>query len=154
MTIKQFEQGPFLSAALLCEKVLTEQDGVKSAIRIIDRINRTYVGPSPPTEMEPFEHDLVLLLKFKSGWARGMHTVKVQPAKPSGELMHPMIQSVLFEGEEDRGVDVVGLMKFKFDQTGIYWLYIYLNDIKLTQIPLRVTYMPQITQIPHSENNP
>ena len=154
MTVRQFDQGPFLSTALLCDMVLTEQDGVKSAIRIIDRINRTYVGPSPPTEMEPFEHDLVLLLKFKSGWARGMHTVKVQPAKPSGELMPEIINNILFEGEEDRGVDVVGHMRFKFDQTGIYWIYVYLNDIKLTQIPLRVTYLPQIRHLQGPEDNP
>ena len=30
--------GPFLQSALICEKVLQEQDGVLSAIRIIDRI--------------------------------------------------------------------------------------------------------------------
>lgn len=154
MTVRQFDQGPFLSAALLCEKVLTEQDGVKSAIRIIDRINRTYVGPSPPTEMEPFEHNLVLFLKFKSGWARGMNTVKVQPAKPSGELMPEIINNVLFEGEEDRGVDLVGHMRFNFDQTGIYWIYVYLNDIKLTQIPLRVTYLPQIRRVQGPSDNP
>src|SRR4030042_2509 len=109
--IQQFEQGPYLSAALLCEKVLVEQDGVKSAIRIIDRVNRTYVGPNPPMEMEPFDYSLTLLIKFKSGWARGVHTVKIQTAKPSGELMPEIINSVLFEGEEDRGVDVIGDMR-------------------------------------------
>ena len=41
-----FDQGPYLSAALLCEKVLEEKDGVKSAIRIIDRVTRTVTGPS------------------------------------------------------------------------------------------------------------
>ena len=144
--IKQFERGPYLSAALLCEKVLDEKDGVKSAIRIIDRVTRTYVGPNPPAEMEPFNYNVVLLIKFKSGWARGVHTVKIQTAKPSGELAPPIINSVLFEGEEDRGVDIVGNMVIRLDQTGIYWIYIYLNDIRITQIPLRVTYIPQVRQ--------
>ncbi len=31
------EGGPFLQAAFICEKVLTEADGTVSAIRIIDR---------------------------------------------------------------------------------------------------------------------
>ena len=154
MTNKQEKGGPYLEAALLCEKVLTEQDGVKSVIRIIDRVNRTATGPSPPTEMEPFEYDIFLLLKFKSGRARGVHTVKVQPAKPSGELMKPLINNVLFEGEEDRGVDIIAQMHFTFDQTGIYWLHVYLNDVQITQVPLRVIYIPQLRQLPGAGGNP
>lgn len=152
--LKQFEQGPYLSAAILCEKVLVEKDGVKSAIRIIDSINRLEVGLRPPDEMAPFEHELVLLLKFKSGRARGVYAVKIQPAKPSGELMQPVIHNVLFEGEEDRGVDIVAHMVFKFDKTGIYWVHVYLNDVHITQIPLRLAYIPQFTPPKHSENNP
>lgn len=150
----QFERGPYLSAAFLCEKVLVEQDGMKSAIRIIDRVTRTYVGPNPPREMEPFDYDVVLLIKFKSGWARGVHTVKIQTAKPSGELTPEIINSVLFEGEEDRGVDIIGNISIKLDQTGIYWMYIYLNDTRITQIPLRVTYIPQVRQTKGRGDNP
>jgi len=62
-------QGPFLAAAVICEKILEERDGVKSAIRIVDRVTRTVVGPSPPEEMEPFDWDGALLIKLKSGWA-------------------------------------------------------------------------------------
>ena len=143
-SFRPFEQGPYLSAALLCEKVLVEKDEVKSAIRIIDRVNRSAVGPNPPTEMAPFEYELTLLLKFKSGRARGLHSVKIQPVKPSGELMQELINNVLFEGEEDRGVDIVGNVRFRFEETGIYWIHIYLNDTRVTQIPLRVTYVPQV----------
>lgn len=152
--IQRLDRGPYLSAALLCEKVLEEKNGVKSAIRIIDRITRTAVGPNPPLEMEPFTYPVVLLLKFKSGWARGVHTVKIQPAKPSGELMPEIVNSVLFEGEEDRGIDIVGNVVFKLDQTGIYWIHIYLDDMKVTQIPLRVIYIPQVRQIGIQGDNP
>jgi len=148
------ERGPFFSAAFICEKVLVEQDGVKSAIRIIDRIVRSAVGPHPPSEMEPFEYNSTLLLKFKSGWARGVHNVKFQLAKPSGELMPELVRSVLFEGEEDRGIDIIINLVFKLDQTGIYWIHVYLNEIKITQIPLRVIYMPQVTQVPFRPDNP
>ncbi len=151
---RPFEHGPYLSAAMLCEKVLVEQDTVKSAIRIIDRINRTATGPEPPSEMVPFDYELQLLLKFKAGRARGVHTVKIQCAKPSGELLPEVFNSVVFEGEEDRGVDVIGMMQFRFDQTGIYWIHIYLNDVQITQIPLRVTYIPQIRQVRQAGDNP
>ena len=153
-TSKQFEHGPYLSAAILCEKVLVEQDSVKSAIRIIDRINRSAVGQQPPSEMAPFEYELVLLLRFKSGRARGVHAVKIQTAKPSGELTPEVINNVLFEGEEDRGIDIVAHIVFKFDETGIYWIHIYLNDTHITQIPLRVTYIPQVMQQRRAGGNP
>ncbi len=143
-TGKLFERGPYLSAAFLCEKVLEEKDGVKSAIRIIDRITRTQISPNPSMDMEPFDYSVVLLLKFKSGWARGIHTIKIQIVKPSGESAPEVSNNVLFEGEEDRGIDIVANMMIKLDQTGIYWIHIYLNNEKITQIPLRVIYMPQV----------
>lgn len=142
-----FDRGPFLLAALLCEKVLQEQDGVKSAIRIIDRVTHTVVGPNPPSEMDPFDYDAALLLRLKSGSARGLHTLGIRLVKPSGESPTPMTQSVIFEGEEDRGVDVVVNLRIRFDQSGIYWFQISLNNVRLTQVPLRVVYMPETRQI-------
>lgn len=142
------DQGPYLQAALLCEKVLVERDGVKSAIRIVDRVTQTVIHPNPPSEMAPFDHTLFLLIKMKAGRARGVHSIKIELAKPSGEKTPPIIQNVLFEGEEDRGIDLVSTMNFRFSQTGIYWIHIYLGDRKLTQIPFRVIYMPQVRQIP------
>jgi hypothetical protein len=38
-----YQDGPHLQSALLCERVLVEQDGVKSAIRNVDRFTRTAV---------------------------------------------------------------------------------------------------------------
>lgn len=146
-TAQPFERGPYLSAALLCEKVLVEQDGVKSAVRIIDRLTRTAEGPSPPQQMEPFEYELTLLIKLKSGSARGVYPLQVRLVKPSGESPTPLTQNILFEGEDDRGVDIVGNMKIRFDQTGVYWFQIYFGEVRLTQVPFRVIYMPQVRQI-------
>ncbi len=142
-----FERGPFLLCAITCEKVLEEKDGVKSAIRMIDRITRTVVGPSPPKEMEPFERDLNLLIRLKSGSARGAYPLEVRLVKPSGESPPPLLQTVYFEGEEDRGIDIVANMRIKFDLTGVYWFHVYLDGVRLTQIPLRIIYMPQFRQI-------
>lgn len=147
-TALPFERGPYLLAAFICEKVLEEKDGVKSAIRIIDRVTHTVVGPSPPDKMEPFDYPLTLLIKLKSGYARGVYPIEVRLVKPSGESPTPLAQNVLFEGEEDRGVDIVVNMTVKFDQTGVYWFHVHLGDVRLTQIPFRVNYVPQVRQIP------
>ena len=140
-----FADGPHLQTAILCEKVLIEQDGVKSAIRIFDRQTRTAIGPNPPPEMEPFNMVASLLLRFKSGSARGSHQLKVLMEKPSGESLRLVIQTVLFEGEDDRGVDIVGNLTLTLDMTGLYWFNIYLDDTRITRVPLRVIYLPNIT---------
>ncbi|HSW57403.1 MAG TPA: hypothetical protein VLH15_03295 [Dehalococcoidales bacterium] len=135
--------GPYFSAALICEKVLTEVDGSKSAIRIIDRLNRQIHGQM---EMQPFEYPLTILIRFKSGSARGTMTLQIQVAKPSFESTPPIQIPVLFEGDEDRGVDVVLNLNMKFEHTGIYWFEVRLDNIFVTKIPLRIVYMPLIMQ--------
>lgn len=120
---------------------------MKSAIRIVDRVTRTAVGPSPPEEMEPFDYDVTLLLRLKSGRARGSKALKVTLLKPSGESAAPFESSVYFEGEEDRGVDVVMRIVLRVEMSGLYWFYVDLDGIRITQVPLRVVYMRQpITQ--------
>jgi len=141
-----FQSGPYLEAALLCEKVLVEVDGVKSIIRVIDRIVRTVIGQNPPPEMEPFNQWCTLFLRIKAGRARGVMPLKIEIIKPSGESLAPLQHSILFEGEDDRGIDVVDNIVLQIDQTGIYWFKIYLNNVKITQVPLRVVYLPQVTQ--------
>ena len=116
-----FADGPHLQAAVLCEKVLVEQDGVKSAIRMFDRHTRTTAGPTPPMEMEPFTMDANLLLRFKSGSARGTYQLQVNLQKPSGESIQPVNGTVHFEGEDDRGTDVVANLVLELDMTGLYW---------------------------------
>ena len=154
VTPQTFQEGPYLSAAIICEKVMVEQDGVKSAIRIIDRVIRQAIGPNPPQEMEPFEYDATLLLRFKSGRARGTYPLEIQLIKPSGESATPLKQTILFEGEEDRGMDIVTNMKIKFDLTGIYWFNILLNDVCLTRIPFRVVYLPQVRRMSAPSGGP
>ena len=138
--------GPYLSAAFLCEKVLIEQDGIKSAIRIIDRVTRTAAGPNPPTEMGAFDYGLTLLIKFKSGWARGAFELRIVLVKPSGDSPPAFQSTIHFEGEEDRGADIVSTVTITLDQTGIYWFEVYLSETFITRIPLRVIYVRQITQ--------
>ena len=149
-----FGRGPYLIAALLCEKVLVEEGGVKSAIRIIDRTIRTVVGPDPPEEMATFSSDLFLLMMFRSGSARGAHTVEVRMIKPSGESRALMQVAANFEGEDDRGLDFVIEMKAEIEQVGLYWFEVYLERVRVTRIPFRVIYQRQFTQRPGGERRP
>jgi hypothetical protein len=134
--------GPFLIDAMLCEKILEEKDGVKSAIRMVDRITRTVLGPDPPSQMEPFDYEITLLIRFKSGRTRGTYPLKIVFVQPSGESRTQAI-SINFEGEDDRGVDIVAPLRINLPLTGVYWIEVYLQDEFLTKVPMRVIYMPQ-----------
>ena len=146
-----FDQGPFIAAALLCETVLTEASSVISAIRIVDRINRAAIGSEPPSGMEPFTYKLTLLLVFKAGSARGPMQLEIRLQKPSGESQAPVNQTLNFEGDDERGVNVIAEMNLRIDMPGLHWFDIYLEQQRMTRIPLRVVY--QITQT-HTTTGP
>jgi hypothetical protein len=144
MTTEDFREGPYLTAALICERVLDEKDNVKSIIRIVDRVNHQVVGPDPPREMPPIKgYRLTMLLQFKSGRARGAHALKLRLLKPSGESTQPPEQLVVFEGEDDRGVDVVANLLVDLEYAGVYWIEVLLNEVRVTKVPFRVVYLPQ-----------
>lgn len=151
-----FDKGPYLSAALLCEKLLIEKDGVTSAIRIIDRVTHTAVGVSPPEEMEPFNYVLTLVVTLKAGWAQGSYPMRIALVSPQGSSRDILKQTVFFEGGEDRGNSVVGQMAVRFDVEGIYWFEVLLGEQKserlLTRIPLRVIYLRTFTPPPRGES--
>jgi hypothetical protein len=132
--------GPFLAAALLCERVLTEQDGVVSLIRIVDRLTQTVVGPGAPAEMPPVRVDWQLVLIFKSGAARGRSEVALQLEAPSGlKLGDRMVLPVFFEGE-DRGVQLIAGLQLDLREEGLYWIDVLLDGSLVTRVPFRVIY--------------
>ena len=141
-----FAEGPFLQTAVICERVLEEKDSVKTAVRMIDRVNRTAYGSSPPQDMAPFKQTLTALLRFKSGSARGPMEIQLRLQKPSGESPSPQRYTVHFEGDADRGVDLIVGMEVEFDLPGLHWFDVYLDGIRITRMPMRVVYLPQVMQ--------
>lgn len=134
--------GPYLAMAVLCEKVLTEQDGVLSVIRIVDRLTISAAGPEPPDEMPATQLNLVALVAFRSGSARGRYKVKLRPEDPSGIQLPVLEMPIHFEGEE-RGANIVVGFNFVAEHEGLYWIDVLFQEDVVTRIPLRVMYQPQ-----------
>lgn len=142
--------GPFLNA-LLCEKILEEKDGVKTAVRIIDQVNRSTVGmgQAPPSTMDEFVFPIALLIRLKAGAARGTVPIKVKILKPNntvaGDLTHP----AHLPGPDDAGIDIVLNIVLKLDQVGTWWFDIFVDEARWMRVPLRVVYLPQsFNQLP------
>src|SRR5574341_341076 len=100
-------EGPYLAVAVLCERVLEERDGVLSIVRIVDRLTTTIAGPDAPERMPANPVNLTLLVGLKSGFVRGRHDIEIKIVDPSGRTLGKMPIPVLFEGDEDRGVNLI-----------------------------------------------
>jgi hypothetical protein len=138
--------GPYLQAAFLCERVLTERDGVNSYIRVVDRvISAPPVSADDAADMPPVVVNLVLAIALKSGEARGSHNVRIALEEPSGLTIGEQIWPVLLEGDADRGINLHVNFAFQAETPGIYWFVIRFGDDKvvLTRVPVRVVYAPQ-----------
>jgi hypothetical protein len=133
--------GPFLAMAVLCERVLEERDGSLSLIRLVTRVTRSAQGPAVEETMPPFPLDLMLVLAFRAGAARGRSTITVRPETPSGLALPEMQLPIHWEGEE-RGPTLTVHLGFLVDQEGIYWFKVLLDGRFQTQVPLRVDYRP------------
>jgi hypothetical protein len=137
-----FESGPYVQIAAFCERVLEEKDGVLSLIRIIDRLTHTATGADAPSDMPPLNYQMSLVLALKNGQARGSHDLRVVRELPSGireESEAPTFR-IPFEGEGDRGQNLVLQLQLTFPLEGLYWFDVFLDDQVLTRIPFRVVY--------------
>jgi hypothetical protein len=131
--------GPYLTAALICEKVLQEKDESISIIRMMDRLTLTVQASHAPETLPPFTINLQAFISFKSGSARGRNTVKWITETPSGLKLPEQLFSIHFEGE-DRGANLIITLNMTIDQEGVYWFHVLLEDQPLTRIPLRILY--------------
>ncbi len=137
--------GPYLNAALLCEKVLHEKDEVLSVMRIIDRIivQALSVGGPVPDSLPPSVASFHLLLVLKSGFYKGNATVKLAIQSPSGVCVGESSVDIFFEGD-DRGVNLVSPMQLQISEDGLYWIDVRCSvgsaESFFTRIPLRVVY--------------
>ncbi|MGI9081012.1 MAG: hypothetical protein ACR2FZ_01855 [Thermoleophilaceae bacterium] len=141
--------GPFLQTAVLCEKVLTEANGVFSAIRIVDRFTTHATGADVPDEMPPGVIDLTALVIVKAGDARGRFAIRLRPERPSGRQMDAIDFPIRFDGGPDQGQGLVLPMQMEMDEEGLYWIDVFLvarsgqAETLMTRMPLTIRYQPQ-----------
>ena len=132
--------GPYLLVACLCENVVQRADGVLTLVNILDRVNITTQAPGAPETLPPTPWGVNLVVILKSGRARGRHEMRVAIDAPDLQSMLPSVMTLNFEGDDDRGIQVVQQVRMMLNTEGLYWFNILLEDRLLTKIPLRVTY--------------
>lgn len=139
---KEKPVGPYLSAALIAETMLTEKDTNRtSIIRVADKIAiATDVAAGIKDDVVTFA--LVLLISFRGGGYKGTSRLLVTEEGPN----------------QDDGGEPIGWAEFKFGEThidlwevkieplsikwhgiGRYWFDVYLDSRLCTRIPFEIT---------------
>ncbi len=133
--------GPFVNAALICERVLQERDGVLTAVRIIDRFTITAVASAgePPDSIPLGIINFSFLLVLKAGVYKGKAPITIRVNSPSEQVVAQSSADVFFEGD-DRGVNIVSQMQFPVQEEGLYWVDVICLEQLMTRVPLRVIY--------------
>jgi hypothetical protein len=133
---------PYVTAALLCEKVLQEKDESITLVRVIDRLQYQVqsVGTILPAGIKPIV-PLEGFVSIKSGPIIGDHTIKVVVERPNGERKDALTFPVKFLGA-DQGQNIILKIGLGVDVDGLYWFDVLLDEDVLTRIPLVVTPTP------------
>jgi len=116
-----FPTGPYINGAFLCERVLTEQDGVNTYVRVVDRFTRGLISPER-VQLGPLPVELTLVLLLKPGEARGAFEIALDIEKPSGERRTAQEFNVNFPGGQAGGVNAHVDLNLQLDQPGLWWI--------------------------------
>lgn len=132
-------KGPFVKAALFCEKLLEEKDGVTTFVRVIDRVTHTIVAPNAPDSLPSFPYPMVAVVMLNPAAAKGRHTFAFSMESPTGLKREIGQGTVHFEGPE-RTVNIRMELTMQFDLEGLYWFDFELEGELLTRMPFSVFY--------------
>src|ERR1700682_2171974 len=121
---------PSVTAALICERVLTEKDDVLSAIRVFDRL--MYMPLPADIGTADARLQFTYLVMLRRGFAtESKYQVTVVIRAPSGREIHPTDTplEIEFAGDDpDAGVNLQIGMRLKPSEEGPHWLGLTLNN--------------------------
>ncbi|TAK64999.1 MAG: hypothetical protein EPO22_05350 [Dehalococcoidia bacterium] len=134
--------GPWVQAALFCERVLIEHDNVPSMIRVIDQIRHPIVASGPGVVAPTLPYQLNGFIALKPGAAKGRFDYAIVMETPAGLKRQVANGSFTFAGGPHNGVNIPFQLAIVFDQEGLYWFDIVLDgDRVLTRMPFYVEYV-------------
>ena len=143
--------GPYVNAALLCEKVLIEPGNVPTFVRVVDRFMvPKFSGPIPPGVQIPQQTlQVSLVVIVKSGdLGAGNFNVTIRLQKPDQTYVPDFPSSVFFNGGDDNGGMIVMPVNIVTPEAGLHWFDIVFEGVGLiARVPMRVLYQPVVLQI-------
>jgi len=118
--------GTYIQAAVLCERVLEERDGMLTPVRITDGLVRR--GP------KIFDYQMTALVIVRAGeGVRGEIPVRIELQMPSGNVTAKATMRA-----KSIGQNLVFNMNVTFSESGLHWFNVYLQGELTTRMPFRV----------------
>src|SRR5262245_12108413 len=116
--------GPFLAAAVFCESIMQDKDGVASAIRILDTMQiliSPQAPPDVPSKDQPLQLVQHILIIIRTGDEPGKHRLKLVINPPSGTASEIMDQEVVLSKEAHGGTTVKSALNMRVFSSGVFW---------------------------------
>jgi len=132
---------PFASLAVICDRVLHEQDSNSySVIRIVNRLILFGFDLQVPLVFAPVPVQFSALLCFQPGAVGRTYNVSVRAAASRGLVFHPIAVEMSFPSPETSVF--IPLVPFAFDvtQLGRYSFEVLVDGEVFTRMPLSVEY--------------
>jgi hypothetical protein len=134
--------GPFVVAALLCNSVTEDSDGVLSALRIVDEVRAVLSPAAPanfPSKEMPVELSLFALIMIRRGDApAGKHDLKLTIERPNGETSELYNQAIDMPEHPNGAFTVKARLRLKLHSQGLFWIDVLLNSKCLTRMVLNL----------------
>jgi len=127
---------PFLTAALLCERVLQEKDGTLTAVRIVDKMGYSLQGLPEGLNLKP-SLPVACLISLKSGPVSGTHKIKLFVERPNGERKEVFTRDFEFLGNE-LGQNIIMNLVIGAEQEGVHWFELAFDEEVLTRFPFTI----------------
>lgn len=151
------ESGIWLTVAALCEKVLREDSGIPSAIRLVDQFTLTAEEPDAPERMPPVRTNLSFLVGFKSSGVDRTVYSTIRVLAPNGRVIRepPPVPATLSAQVPADGFFVQWDLTFPFEEAGPHWIEVLLDGLLVTRHPFQIVYRrSQSEQVPEPESLP
>ena len=140
------DDGPYLLAALLCERAYQNEYGAFNIDGVIEELVVQANVPRAPKDMPPFRLEGFAVIAFAAGVARGAYRVTLVPIRPNGERLEPVSQQISFDSDESRYTAVYNL-SLDVTEPGLYWFDVLLNERLVSRIPVRIRYNRNVLQL-------
>jgi hypothetical protein len=134
--------GPYLTAAVFCDRILQGDDGAMTAVRMVDHITIGISADAPPDVPSPEKQlltDIEGLISFKKGYSGTKHRLKLAMTSPSGKRMDMVKRDVHFRDETHGGYNLRLKMKVAVGEAGLHWMDVILDGKAMTRVPLLIS---------------
>jgi hypothetical protein len=125
---------PLVSAAFLCERILTEKDNAQTFVRVVDVL----IARVPDEKKAPVRFDIWLAVILKSGEAKGKFNLELRMSDPNGNVTDISDDIPVVLNGAEHGINVNILNIFNLSTEGLYWIDVLIDGEALTRVPFRM----------------